>query len=68
MYKNKHTLKRHLEGKHDIVDDSVSQKKNVKFELCEKHFGQRKDMLRHIRTIHNNKESEHFNNEVLTNF
>ncbi|CAH1721094.1 unnamed protein product [Aphis gossypii] len=66
MYKYKHTLKRHLEGKHGIVDDSVSQKKNVKCELCEKDFGQRKDMLRHIRTIHNNKESEHFNNEVKT--
>lgn len=37
----------------------------MKCDLCEKHFGQRKDMLRHIRTIHNNQESNNFENEVL---
>lgn len=68
MYKYKYTLKRHLKEKHGIFDDSISQKKNVKCELCEKHFGMKKDMLRHLRTIHNNKGSEHFNIEVLTNY
>lgn len=55
-FKYKHTLKRHMYDTHKIVNDERKNSKNVKCDFCTKNFGQRKDMLRHKRTIHKHKE------------
>lgn len=53
MLKYQHTLKRHKREKHGVIENVQKQKK-ISCSQCEKKFCQRRDMLRHLRTIHDN--------------
>lgn len=53
MFKYHYTLKRHRREKHGFIE-KLQKQKQISCSQCVKKFCQKKDMLRHLRTIHNN--------------
>lgn len=57
MFKYHYTLKRHKREKHGLIEN-VQKQKQISCPQCEKKFCQKKNMLRHLRTIHYNGDND----------